>query len=196
MAPKRPTKWCKAGSTAPGTAKTSWTRGSPRWSSPMQRAELRGAVCTGFKCWPIREPSSGLVGTASWSINRYGNLDRGIYGGFLDVPHRLRVGGDGFLHCRGIAQLLRRDAVAGEQDLRPDCLDLRAVTARHLPVKLNVDFGTYRLIDGCPGVTSTQIEVGGLFLADRCRRKIDNDDDLLRSCVTNGKESEDHGAQR
>src|SRR6266404_3981981 len=68
MAPKRPTKWCKAGSTVPVTAKTSWTRGSPRWASPMRRVELRSAVCTGFNCWPIRKPkslSSDLLETIS-----------------------------------------------------------------------------------------------------------------------------------
>jgi hypothetical protein len=50
------------------------------------------------------------------SIEHQRDLHRGIYGGFLDIPHCFRVGGDGPLHSRRIGELLRRDAPAGEED--------------------------------------------------------------------------------
>ena len=130
------------------------------------------------------------------SIEQQRDPDRGVYGGLFDVPHRFRVGGDGPLHSRRIGHLLRRQAPAGEEDPRPDCLDLRDVTARRLFVELDVDPRTYRLIDRRPDTTPTQVEVGNLFLANRCCRRIDDYDDLLRLHGSDGENSENYGDKR
>src|SRR5215472_13044221 len=45
-------RWCRDGSTVPGTARTSWTRGSQRWASRMPPAAQAGTVCTGYRCSP------------------------------------------------------------------------------------------------------------------------------------------------
>src|SRR6516225_8583079 len=45
-------RWCGDGSTAPGTARTSWTRGSQRWASRTPPAVQAGTVCTGYRCSP------------------------------------------------------------------------------------------------------------------------------------------------
>ena len=48
---------CRAGSTVPATAKTSWTRASPRWvSRTPQAARSRSTDCTGCRCSPRRAP--------------------------------------------------------------------------------------------------------------------------------------------
>ena len=54
----QPKKWYEAGSTAPDTAKTSWTPDSPRWASLMRRARLPGVACIGFSFWPRPELSA------------------------------------------------------------------------------------------------------------------------------------------
>src|SRR5215469_7877752 len=47
-------RWCRAGSTVPDTARTSWIRGSPRWASRLWPAARDGTVCTGCRCLPSR----------------------------------------------------------------------------------------------------------------------------------------------
>src|SRR5215472_9120015 len=47
-------RWCRAGSTVPGTARTSWIRGSPRWASRLWPAARAGMACTGCRCSPSR----------------------------------------------------------------------------------------------------------------------------------------------
>ena len=112
------------------------------------------------------------------------------------LPYRFQVGGDRFLYSRRIGQLLRWDAPVGEEDLRPDSLDLRAVTTRHLLIELDVNSGSCGLIDGYPGVTSAEIEVGDLFLADRRRRRIDDYDDVLRMHIGGSEGGENQCAKR
>src|SRR5579863_9099191 len=58
--PSQSMKWCKGGSTARITAKTSWIRDSLKWESPMRRESYRGAVCTGSSCWRLRAGWSAL----------------------------------------------------------------------------------------------------------------------------------------
>jgi hypothetical protein len=52
----RPTKWSKAGWTAPVIAKTSWTPGLQKWASRLRRASLPGTDCSGFNYWSLRRP--------------------------------------------------------------------------------------------------------------------------------------------
>src|SRR5271167_382442 len=58
-APNPPRKWCRAGLRVPATAKTSWTRDSPRWASHTLRVRRPSTVCTGFRCWRHRGCSLG-----------------------------------------------------------------------------------------------------------------------------------------
>src|SRR5215469_3427226 len=54
-------RWCRAGSTVPVIARTSWIRASRRWVSRMWPAARAGTACTGCRCSPSRRPDVGQL---------------------------------------------------------------------------------------------------------------------------------------